>query len=191
MNNIVLRTPRLDEAETLAALGRETFVETFGHIYSSDNLSKFLNTSFGPGVQAAQLKDPNYAIQVAVQDSIFVGFIKVGANSLPFAAPERATGELKQLYMRKSCHGQGIAPLLMDWGMDWLRSHGYLDVLLSVYSVNPRAQRFYQRYGFLKLADHFFMVGDHRDEEYIFHAQLDRVLSPSNASKLINPATDK
>ncbi len=190
MDNFVLRTPRLDEAETLAALARETFVESFGHLYSSDNLAKFLNTSFGPGVQATQLKDADYAFQVAVQDGVFLGFIKVGTNSLPFAAPGRATGELKQLYMRKSCHGQGIAPLLMEWGMNWLRSRGNVDVLLSVYSVNPRAQRFYHRYGFSKLADHFFMVGEHRDAEYIFHATLDGVLRHSHTSKLeVQPAT--
>ena len=168
-----MRAPRLDEADILAALCRETFVETFGHLYSAANLAKFLKESFGPGIQAAQLTDSNYAFQVAVLDEAFVGYIKVGVNSIPFATPGRSSGELKQLYVRQACLGHGVAPRLMDWGMAWLRARGYVDVLLSVYSDNPRAQRFYQRYGFTKLADHFFMVGDHRDEEYICRARLD------------------
>lgn len=39
---------------------------------------------------------------------------------------------------------------------------------LSVYSDNPGAQRFYARYGFAKVADIHFMVGNQRDEEFLF-----------------------
>jgi ribosomal protein S18 acetylase RimI-like enzyme len=171
-SEFVLRAAYPSEAQQLADLGRDTFVATFGHLYSPVNLDSFLRATYGSEVQAGQLTDSKYGIQVAVKDSRFVGYVKVGANSIPFAEPGRNTGELKQLYVRPDLFGSGLAPRLMEWGMTWLRSRGYQDILLSVFSQNLRAQRFYERYGFIKLADHFFMVGDHRDEEFIFRARL-------------------
>ena len=183
-SEFVLRSPSLGEADQLAELGRDTFVETFGHLYSPVNLDRFLRLQYGPTLQANQLADPKNGIQVAIHDNRFVGYVRVGANTVPFAEPGRTTGELKQIYVRRGYLGNGLAPRLMDWGMAWLRSRGYQDVLLSVYSQNLRAQRFYERYGFAKFADHFFMVGDHRDEEFIFRARL---VLPSRSSSPIAP----
>ena len=45
-------------------------------------------------------------------------------------------------------------------------------MLLSVYSENFGAQRFYQRYGFAKIADITFKVGDHYDPEYLYELKL-------------------
>jgi ribosomal protein S18 acetylase RimI-like enzyme len=60
----------------------------------------------------------------------------------------------------------------MDWIMDHARARGADEVQLSVWSGNPGAQRFYARYGFSKVADIHFMVGSHRDEEFLFARML-------------------
>jgi ribosomal protein S18 acetylase RimI-like enzyme len=39
---------------------------------------------------------------------------------------------------------------------------------LGVYSENPGAQRFYTRYGFMKVGEYEFPVGPLRDREFIF-----------------------
>jgi hypothetical protein len=41
-----------------------------------------------------------------------------------------------------------------------------------VWSENRAAQRFYARYGFAKIADIGFMVGSHRDEEFLLELRL-------------------
>ena len=52
------------------------------------------------------------------------------------------------------------------------RERGHDAVLLSVYSENFGAQRFYQRYGFGKIADITFQVGDHFDPEFLYELKL-------------------
>jgi len=44
-------------------------------------------------------------------------------------------------------------------------------VLLSVYSENYGAQRFYQRYGFAKIADITFRVGTQLDAEFLYQLE--------------------
>ena len=102
-----------------------------------------------------------------------IGYCKLGFDhTLPLDLPDRAVMELKQLYLRGSHFGTGVADILMEWAIDTARSLNMDDVVLSVYSDNPRAQRFYQRYGFTHAANCFFRVGAHRDDEFLYRLKL-------------------
>jgi len=98
-----------------------------------------------------------------------LGFCKL---VLGCAWPEYARApsviELKQLYTDPDVTGRGIGAALMDWALAQAESHGAGEVQLSVWSGNHGAQRFYSRYGFGKVADIHFMVGNQRDEEFLF-----------------------
>ena len=172
MTEFTMRAPLPAEAARLARLGRDIFVETFDHLYSRDDLNMFLATTYGTDIQAAQIADPDMGLQIAEAGGEWIGYARVAPLGLPFAIEGRRAGELKQLYVFKAWHGRGVAERLMGWSMAELRRRGYADVCLSVFSDNPRAQRFYQRYGFEKIADYIFMVGNQADKEFVFRATL-------------------
>ncbi|MBU2588442.1 MAG: GNAT family N-acetyltransferase, partial [Alphaproteobacteria bacterium] len=58
------------------------------------------------------------------------------------------------------------------WALDQAHAGGHDAVLLSVYSENYGAQRFYQRYGFAKIADITFRVGTQLDAEFLYELRL-------------------
>ena len=68
--------------------------------------------------------------------------------------------------------GGGIGAALMDWALAEARTFGADEIQLSVWSGNEGAQRFYQRYGFEKVADIDFWVGQQRDDEFLFARML-------------------
>ena len=76
--------------------------------------------------------------------------------------------ELKQLYTAADATGMGIGSKLMDWAMDQFAVRGADEAQLSVYSENHGAHRFYERYGFAKVADITFKVGEQLDPEFLF-----------------------
>ena len=51
-------------------------------------------------------------------------------------------------------------------------ARGADEVQLSVWSGNHGAQKFYARYGFSKVADITFLVGEQMDEEFLFARML-------------------
>ncbi len=170
---VLLRTPNPADAPALADLGRETFVETFGHLYSADNLNRFLDDTFAVDAVAADIANPDRAILVAQDDSGLIGYCKLGfTTSIDFDPGARRAMELKQLYVRHSAIGSGLGPRLMQWTLDQAQARNFDMIILSVWSENFRAQRFYQRYGFGKVGDTIFMVGDHRDEEFLYGLDL-------------------
>ena len=80
---------------------------------------------------------------------------------------------LNQLYTAAGRTGQGIGAALTDWALAEAREHSADAVQLSVYSENYGAQRFYARYGFTKIADIGFWVGNQRDAEFLYELRLD------------------
>ncbi len=171
---ITLRAASEADIPALAALGRESFIAKFGHLYSQQNLDTFLGDTFTEEAVAGELADPGRLYRLAVDDAgELAGYCKIAFKS---AFPEHARGErameLKQLYTAPDRVGQGIGALLMDWAMEEFRTRQADEVHLSVYSDNPGAHKFYRRYGFDKLANIFFWVGDHRDDEFLFARML-------------------
>ena len=170
MAEITYRTATVADAALLSSLGQETFSETFGHLYSPENLAAFL-TNHNVENWTAELADPRFTIRLAEQDGAPAGFAKLGPPSLPFEV-SGPTAELRQLYVLKPWQGAGVAQALMAWVIEEARARGAEQLFLSVFVDNHRAQRFYARYGFEPVGTYAFMVGTHADEDIIMRTWL-------------------
>jgi diamine N-acetyltransferase len=171
MPKIDWRSAGPDDAAIVAALGRETFVETFAHLYSADNLAAFL-VNHSEANWLAELSDPRFAVRLGEADGRAVAYAKLGPPALPFEPAANAI-ELRQFYVLSPWHGTGAARELMAWVLDEARARGAGEINLSVFVDNPRARRFYERYGFEHVGRYDFMVGTHADEDLIMRLRLD------------------
>lgn len=161
-----------EDGPALAKMAADSFVETFGHLYRKEDLDSFLRDAFSPAGLPAQIGHPDYRIRVAVEDGAIAGFCKMGPCGLPTPpVPERAA-ELKQLYVLSPWKGKGVAQALMEWGIACAREAGAPHLVLSVYSDNHRARRFYARYGLVEIGAHPFMVGEQADDDRIYCVAL-------------------
>ena len=130
------------DAETLAAIGAETFTETFGH-----------------------LSPPrDWLVEV---DGETVGYGTAGPCGLPHAEVTPACGEIKRIYFRRAWQGAGAGGRLFAQMVDWLQAEGPRAIWIGVWSENHGAQRFYARHGYTKVGEYGFEVGDTVDREYI------------------------
>lgn len=159
-----------EDAETLAALGRATFTETFGHLYTPENLAAFLE-SHSAGRWRGELADPAFAVRLAEEVGRAVAYAKLGPPSLPFEV-SGPTIELRQFYVLKPWHGRGVAREMMAWALAEARARGARQLYLSVFTDNHRARRFYERYGFEAVGTYHFMVGSHADDDIILRLDL-------------------
>jgi ribosomal protein S18 acetylase RimI-like enzyme len=171
MTTIRLATP--EDAAPLAALKlaafRETFIDGFAVPYPAADLARFEAESYGVAKVAAELADPTHASWVAVEEGgALVAYAHVGPCKLPHRQASAAQGELYQLYALNAAQGKGIGKALMTAALDWLGRAMQGPVWLGVWSGNERAQAVYARYGFRKVGEYGFPVGDWTDHEYIF-----------------------
>ncbi len=168
-----LREAGPEDAKALAELGQRSFTVKFGHLYRPQDLADFLAQSHSLETVAAEIANPAMPIALALEDGRLVGYCKLKlACGWPEFARGRKVIELKQLYTDPQGTGRGIGAKLMAWALAKARFEGADEVQLSVYSDNPGAQKFYRRHGFDKVGETYFMVGEKRDDEFLFAALL-------------------
>jgi ribosomal protein S18 acetylase RimI-like enzyme len=159
------------DADALAALFADVFIETFGHLYAPADLAAFLEGQTPPH-WAEQLRDDAFAVRIAEDEGGAVGLAKIGPVKLPVDTADGDV-ELRQLYVHGRARGSGVAATLMDWTITQARLRGAKNLYLSVYTDNIRAQRFYARYGFVLIGPCVFMVGNQADEDIVMRLSLD------------------
>lgn len=170
---MILRPATLDDAPALATLGRESFCAAFEHLYRPEDLQAFLTQVYSEDAVAEEIADDFCIHRLADDGSRLLGYVKMRAPSWYVEHSDAANPiALGQLYTQPDLTGQGIGAALMDWAIEEAVARGHDAIQLSVWSENYGGQRFYQRYGFTKIADIDFLVGAHVDDEFLYEKRL-------------------
>ena len=172
---MILRPATPADAETLSRLATDSFVAAFGHLYRREDLRAFLDQYRTAERYGADLAEPAKRVQLAEIDGAAAGYALVvlgwGFEERPQPRPDRPV-LLSQLYCLPQATGRGVGAALMDWAIAEARGWRADALQLSVFSENFGAQRFYQRYGFRHVADIDFLVGNQRDDEFLYELAL-------------------
>ncbi len=170
---MILRAATAADAEMLAEVGAASFTAAFGYLYSAEDLASFLEISHTPARLAHELADPALRCCIAEAGGAALGFCKVVVSpAWPDIGNARFPVELKQLYCTAGTTGRGTGAALIAWALAEARTAGADEMRLSVWSGNHRAQKFYARFGFAKIAETTFRVGAQLDCEFVFAASV-------------------
>lgn len=166
VQRVRIREAGAADASALSLLAADTFTETFGHLYKPDDLSGFLKNNHSAAVYSDLLADEEWKLWLAEEDGEAVAYCVAGPCTLPVPDMPENSGELARLYMKGSQKGRGLGGDMLELALAWMRAR-FEHIYLSVYHENVRAQKLYSRFGFVKIHDYFYMVGDHADPEWI------------------------
>jgi ribosomal protein S18 acetylase RimI-like enzyme len=171
---MILRLATPLDKDALADLGRRAISAKFEHLYRPEDFAAFMESAHSEAKVARELADPGMRIGVIEEHGALIAFCKLVLHStLPCEYSDaRRPLELKQLYTDPARIGGGLGAKLMDWALAEAAQAGADEIQLTVYSENPEAQRFYHRYGFSKIADIEFWVGNHRDPEFLYACKM-------------------
>jgi len=162
-----IRRASKEDAAEIAQLAAATFTETFGHLYPPEDLASYVTSAYTRQACFDTLSDPRMAYWMAgAEGEPAVGFALAGYCKLPVEGLEPTSGELRQLYVRTAHQNRRLGTLLFDAALAWLEAH-YSPLYIGVWSKNLGAQRFYGRYGFVKVGEYGFAVGKTIDREFI------------------------
>ncbi|MHB1222488.1 MAG: GNAT family N-acetyltransferase [Gemmatimonadaceae bacterium] len=168
------------DAPRVSQLGATTFSETFEGENTPADILRYLEESFTPERQAAEISDPAGVVLLAehrgtsgVPDP--VGYAHLVSGPAPAAVHGPAPLELKRLYVARAWHGRGVAQALMDAAIDAARARGAGTLWLGVWERNPRAVAFYAKYGFTRVGEHTFMLGADAQTDWLLARPLGAV----------------
>jgi ribosomal protein S18 acetylase RimI-like enzyme len=167
--SIFVRRATVADAAELAAFGARVFAATFAKDNTADDMAMFLGANYSPERQAREIENPHTTTLLAIDGDTLVAFAQLIASKPPEIVSGDAAVEIARFYVDPAQHGRGIAQTLMDAVLDHARVAGRRTVWLGVWERNPRAIRFYGKYGFTDVGAQPFLLG--RD------LQTDRVMT--------------
>ena len=182
----MLRRATPEDAEALSALASTCYIQTFGQLYSSKDLDRFIHEAYSPEVLRVELADParptwlffleeSEADEAALgsadahtaSEGKLIGYVTVCPAHLPHPDVKPTDGEVQRLYLLREYQGDGRGSMMLRHAIDYLLADGPRPLWIGVFSENLGAQRLYGRHGFKLVGEYEFMVGDHADREFI------------------------
>ncbi|KAI9346943.1 acyl-CoA N-acyltransferase, partial [Obelidium mucronatum] len=163
----------------LSALAKQTFTDTFGHLYAPEDLEAHLSTKYTEAVLTLEIQTE--LVYLVCQDddtegtSPF-GFCQLKPDSRNDLMPDISEypdpcWEIHRFYLKKEMQGVRAGSTLMNFAMGKLKEAGAKSIWLSVWSENFKAQRFYEKFGICHSGKTMtYMVGNHADLEFLYTA---------------------
>ena len=162
MHEIKMRRITFKDVPALSFIAKKTFYDTFTGTCSEDDMSDFLERFYNENTLAEEVANDNFQYFFAELGEEIVGYILFSDGEVSFDEIKGSTSlELKRLYVLNEYHGKGIAHDMMNFFLDFARVQGYDTAFLGVWEHNIKAQKFYQKHGFiLSSHTHDFPIGN-------------------------------
>lgn len=158
--SIRLRRGAPDDAERLAAFGAMAFAAAFGPYNSPEDLARYLEDNFSQRVIAAQLADPASTFLLMEDRKRIAGYGMLRAGPAPPSVTGPEPIELVRMYVDPPATGSGLGSRLMAASLDDAAAQGAQTIWLGVWQHNTRAIAFYERWGFRRVGEKTFILGD-------------------------------
>jgi ribosomal protein S18 acetylase RimI-like enzyme len=170
---ITIRQAGVEDDKHLASLARETFFDSFAADNRPEDMAAYLEKSFSPSIQAAELAEPSSLFLVAETAGKPVGYVRLLEGLTPPCIPAKKPIQLARLYARKPWIGCGVGAALMTACIDEATGRRCDGIWLGVWGRNARAIRFYRRWGFEQMGTQPFVLGNDRQTDLILWLPLD------------------
>jgi ribosomal protein S18 acetylase RimI-like enzyme len=164
-----IRQAGVDDAAALHQLAAETFPLACPPGTAQHSIDAHIAANLSEKRFAEYLADPSRKIFIAGD---FAGYTMLvfGEPTDPDVAAAlttRPTVELSKCYARAAEHGSGLATQLIAHSISAARESGAAAMWLGVSQVNARANRFYEKNGFVTVGEKTFMVAEELNHDFI------------------------
>ena len=171
-SNVAVRVASQDDVALLAELGRETFRSAFAQYNTPEDMEAYLEENFSEDRVGQEISDPLATFLIAELSGKPLGYARLYAGDPNASVTGARPVELVRLYVLPESIGHGIGARLMKGCINTATSRGFETLWLGVWERNPRAIRFYQKWGFKEVGTHIFQLGSDAQSDLIMERSL-------------------
>ncbi len=169
---ISIRRCRMRDLETLRALARRTYDETFRHLNDPAVMDEYLADAFSPARIACELRNRHSAFFFLLVDRHIAGFMKLNVGAAQTDLKEPRSMEIERIYIGKEHQGRGLGRILLQEAEARARRRKKDALWLGVWEKNTAAIGFYTAMGFAPAGTHAFRMGGELQTDFIMRKKL-------------------
>ncbi len=167
-----IRRAETKDASALAILAEKTFRDTFEADNSGADMDQHCKDTYSAQIQTREILDPEMDTFVCQHEQALIAYTQLSWQAAPSCVQASNPVEIRRFYVDSPWHGQGIAQTMMKTLLEHVASKNADQIWLGVWEHNPRAQRFYQKMGFLEVGDHVFQLGSDPQRDLILSRKV-------------------
>lgn len=170
---ICIRKAKLKDAETLADLARQTFLESHGHSAKEATILRYLDQNYTVDVFLKELNNIDFQYHVLEYENKVIGFSKIVLNQPhPLIFNSNIT-KLDRIYILENYLNRKLGWKLFDFNLSIAKTNGQKGMWLYTWVENRRAIDFYQKNGFKIIGSHDFAIDEtHSNPNHLMYLQL-------------------
>ncbi len=157
---LIIRGAVLADAAMLRELGEITFRATFIGTTSDENLEDYVGQAFTLEKLTQEISDPLAIFFIAECEGKAVAYLKLNRSQPPDCVSDKQALEIERLYVHEEFIAQKIGAQLMQKALTFGAENKHQTIFLGVWEHNERAKAFYHKWGFKRIGEHVFQMGD-------------------------------
>ena len=163
-----IRVGSVADAETIAALAIQVFLDTYATEGVRPDLANEAFAEYGHAVFAQRLAQEERVFYLVEHGSGLLGFAEVLRNHTASPIPGIGGSELVRLYVQPRAQGSGIGRTLLQCAERCAGEARSAGVWLSAWEHNARALSFYKRQGYEDVGHAQYVIQGQSFENRIF-----------------------
>jgi diamine N-acetyltransferase len=155
---VMIRSADSRDAVLLAAMGRETFIQSHGHSAPEADIIAYCDRYYTEAALQTELENAGYIYSLIYNGEQQAGYSRLVPDALHDLVPVTPVSKLERLYLLPQFHGLGLASVLLEHNIRLSQEAGAKGLWLYVWKENRRAVAFYQKTGFKIIGNHDFEI---------------------------------
>lgn len=172
MESFILKKATILDLKDIQNISIETFVSTFSDVNTPQNMQNYIETAFNDSQLTSEINNPATAFYLALYEDLVVGYLKINFNGAQTEESYPNSLEIHRIYVHEDFHGKKVGQFLLNKALDIGKEKQFKNIWLGVWEKNFRAQAFYSKNNFEKIAEHPFVLGDEKQIDYIMSLNL-------------------
>nr|WP_299385985.1 GNAT family N-acetyltransferase [Allomuricauda sp.] len=171
-NERYYRLCTLADLDMLVNISKETFIAAFEKDNDPNDFVDYIGSAFSPEQLRQELDTKGTRFYFVYEDMDLVGYFKLNTGKAQSDIKDRVSLELERIYVLPNKQGLGIGAWILEQVIAIAKNDALDYVWLGVWEHNPKAIRFYLRYGFTKFGTHPYFIGGDKQTDWLLRLKV-------------------
>lgn len=147
------------EIHMLLAIAKATFLDTFAHLNTAENIEIYTAKSFTFEQTLKEFEVDGSCFYFVRLDNEIAGYLKLNSGEAQTEAGLGNSVEIERIYVLNKFQGQRLGKALFEFSLRFADDRNAEWLWLGVWDENAKAIEFYKRQGLQPFSTHDFILG--------------------------------